>query len=386
MVNIFAKLREVEYNATMASPLPTLTLDEFIGGELATPAFVLKTAQDGYGFSQWVSPKRTRTFPYSRVYDTLVRKARITVIPFCKDEGADGDRDFIQWDTVSLMSLLNVYVIVGYYARAQKSARPKQKDRDKITKQVMDYGYVGEQLAELQNYQSSPLHWNMAQMEEHLPIAAARARDAYARIASETGVKLHNPRGMNERVWIIERDVQAFRKLSQLGAKGAQRRESLTEQPKEAVIGAKGIITMRNLLGGSYRLTVDECMTAGGKMFLIEKKHSSKKPLPSIGDIKDAFIKMALFANIASMECDKKPTPSQAAVGLTSAATRGVLHSAMDEGQVARFCADNQFKESQKQLIRAAIHEARQNNFALFCVNAAITEKEQTDILRQLVA
>lgn len=384
---ICAKLREVEYDATMAKPLPVYALAELLDGKLATrPAFVLKTARDEYGFSQWVSPKRTRTFPYARVYDTLVKKSRITLIPFCKDEGVDGDRDFIQWDTVSLMSLLNVYVIVGYYERAQKSTRPNQQGKSKITKQVQDYAYVGEQLAKLQRYQSSPLHWNKAQMKEHLPIVAARARDAYARIESQTGVRLHNPRGMEERVRIIERDVQEFEKLSRSLAGRAQHSESLTEQPKEAVVGEKAVVTIKNLLGGLYHLTADECMPAGDKLFLIEKKHSKRKPLPSISDIKDAFIKMALFANIARLKRKGKLMPSQAAVGLTSGTTRGVLHSAMDDAQIARFCAGNQFKETQKCLIKAAIGEARRNGFGLFCVNSSITEKEQSDILLQLIA
>lgn len=66
--------------------------------------------------SRWVSPKRTRSYPYARVYDTLnfVGK-RITIIPVIKDEGKDGDRDFLQWDTISLMSLLGIYVSIAYY-------------------------------------------------------------------------------------------------------------------------------------------------------------------------------------------------------------------------------------------------------------------------------
>jgi hypothetical protein len=28
-------------------------------------------------------------------------------------KGKDGDRDFLQWDTISLMSLLGIYVIIA---------------------------------------------------------------------------------------------------------------------------------------------------------------------------------------------------------------------------------------------------------------------------------
>ncbi len=62
------------------------------------------------------------------MFNTLNVSKKITVIPIVKDEGASGDRDFIQWDTVSLMSLLDVFVIFAYYDKADK------KDR-KITNQ-----------------------------------------------------------------------------------------------------------------------------------------------------------------------------------------------------------------------------------------------------------
>jgi hypothetical protein len=54
------------------------------------------------------------------VFNTLNVSKKITVIPIVKDEGASGDRDFIQWDTVSLMSLLDVFVIFAYYDKAEK--------------------------------------------------------------------------------------------------------------------------------------------------------------------------------------------------------------------------------------------------------------------------
>ncbi len=39
--------------------------------------------------SKWVSPKRTRSYPYARVYDTFDSEANkvVTIIPLIKDEG-----------------------------------------------------------------------------------------------------------------------------------------------------------------------------------------------------------------------------------------------------------------------------------------------------------
>lgn len=82
-----------------------------------------------------VSSKRTRSYPYARVYDRLAFQGKkVTIIPIFKDEGLDGDRDFLQWDTVSLMSLLGVYVIIGYYV----SATPNPNYKNKITNQRFD--------------------------------------------------------------------------------------------------------------------------------------------------------------------------------------------------------------------------------------------------------
>ena len=97
--------------------LPSVSLVDFGGKSIA--------------LSKWVSPKRTRSYPYSRVYDTFDCGASkvATIIPLIKDEGANGDMDYLQWDSISLMSLLNVYVVLGFY----DSAEAHKKRAGKIT-------------------------------------------------------------------------------------------------------------------------------------------------------------------------------------------------------------------------------------------------------------
>ncbi len=114
-----------------------------------------------------MSPKRTRSYHYVRVYDTLNFQVKfsgqkVTIIPAFKDEGKERDRDFIQWDTVSLMSLLGVYVIITYYKSAEKSL----SYRHKITNQRFDYEYIKEELNNILFYHSDALHWNLAQIEK----------------------------------------------------------------------------------------------------------------------------------------------------------------------------------------------------------------------------
>ncbi|MCW3136085.1 MAG: hypothetical protein N2V77_03985 [Canidatus Methanoxibalbensis ujae] len=127
--------------------------------------FILRVNKDNEFAVSWggVSPKRTRSYPYARVYDTLgFSGKKVTIIPIIKDEGKDGDRDFLQWDTISLMSLLGVYVIVGYYIQADRNPGYKNK----ITNQRFDTEYIKEEIQRLLSYQSDALHWNLEQIDE----------------------------------------------------------------------------------------------------------------------------------------------------------------------------------------------------------------------------
>ena len=121
-MDIFAKIENVEYEPLLCRELPVISLSEFEKGKAFTNAsFVVDLKEGKIAVSHWVSAKRTRSYPFARVYDTMNYKTRITIIPLVKDEGKDGDRDYLQWDTVSLMSLLGVYVIIAYYTKARKS-------------------------------------------------------------------------------------------------------------------------------------------------------------------------------------------------------------------------------------------------------------------------
>lgn len=381
-IELFATLKEINYSVKITSKLPTHSLSDLTNNALVSkPNCILKTDKDSYAFSQWVSPKRTRSFPYARVYDTLRTKNRITLIPFCKDEGFDGDRDFIQWDTVSLMSLLNVHVIVGYYIAAQKNNRPKQMYKHKITGQLYDYLYVTQQINEIENYQSSALHWNLSQMEK-LYNTAKLTFNHYQNIALETGVKLHSEKGIRNRIKTIKNSIDEFKNLSRLLAKKAQWRESLTTQPKERVIGKKISISMKNLLGGYYFMTADEGMLINNKFYLVEKKHSVGEILPSYNDIKDSLIKMALFTNINKLTLNGQVLPHRPVVGLTSPKIVGYLHSKMSDRDITKFIITNNLNLKEKQKLLSVVLEARSNKFGLFIINSNKMQNQEEILSR----
>jgi hypothetical protein len=96
------------------------------------------------GFSKWVSPKRTRSYPFARIYNTYHLPKKVTIIPVIKDEGIAGDLDRINFITFSWMNLMNVYIVLAWYDEAEINRR--RPDKTKITKQRFDADYVQERL------------------------------------------------------------------------------------------------------------------------------------------------------------------------------------------------------------------------------------------------
>jgi len=264
---------------------------------------LLNINEQAIAISKWVSPKRTRSYPGARVYNTLGYSGKkITIIPFVKDEGADGDRDFIQWDTISLMSLLGVYVIVAFYSKAGKSDNYKNK----ITNQIFDSEFIIKELDKLLSYQSDALHWNIEQID-NITIPANMAKHSYCRIQNELNVKMHSLSGIEDRIAIILQGKDEFMNTSRNSAKKAQIRETHTIQPKEEVAdGIKAQINITNYLGGTYYLTCDEAKINNDEIHIIEAKHTKNGEIPSLDDIKEGFIKMILFSNLKEVTVDNK--------------------------------------------------------------------------------
>jgi hypothetical protein len=272
--------------------------------------------------SSWVSPKRTRSYPYARVYDTLSFKdKKVTIIPFVKDEGENGDRDFVQWDTISFMSLLGIYVILGYYV----TAIPNKRRTCKITCQRHEPRYLMQRFKELFETRLSPQLWNLNEVQNKLLYVAQESLKSYEKISRETAIRMHNSQGIFNRVKQIKENVAIYRDMSRVLAKKAQERESITVQPKENVtLARKGVLVLKDSHDGNYFWTTDEIVEVGSKVFLIEKKDSQYNNLPSINDVKDGFLKLIVYSNIVNMKNDigENVTPIPC-LGLTSRVASG---------------------------------------------------------------
>jgi hypothetical protein len=371
MAQLSGKIKSINYKK---ASVQNLSLCENLDVNIWGPRCCVNYENCTYAVSKWVSPKRTRSYPYSRVYDTLSTCGGkvITIIPIIKDEGLGGDMDYLQWDTISLMSLLNVYVIIAYYNEADKNDRKGRKP-NKITNQRLDSNYVISKINELNFYHSSALHWNLKQLErENLEFLLNKAIDGYKNISNKLAVEMHDVSNIQKFKNKILEERNSFMKLSRNKAKQAQNRESLTIQPKEALSsGEKMTIEIENYLGGNYYLTVDDVIIKD-KYYLMESKHTNSGLLPALDDIKDGLLKMFIFSNIDELKTKEGSVNFKPVLRLTSEKLQGKIEENSSEKSLSSFFICNNFNESQKTLIKTLIKEANMNNFGILVEKSSI--------------
>jgi hypothetical protein len=332
-------------------------------------AFILSNGKNKIAVSRWISPKRTRSYPYERVYDTLAFTAgkKVTIIPVLKDEGLGGERDFLQWDTISLLSLLDVHVVLAYYNDATKNA----KRADQITGQKLDNEYVATKLKEVFEFKGTAREWNEKEAKE-LKSVFEKAKFAYREISKRTKTYLHDETALDEIIKYAE-TPQKFVEFSRLKAQKAQRREAQTKQPKEALASdTKENITITNALFGKYFFTVDETRREPQTVYLIEAKHSERSRLTNESDIKDALIKMMIYTNLRNVRVAGKPRDFWVVLKLTSSKINGSINSTAKDEELSKYCSDNLIDSARKEFLRKLFIEARENKFTV------IIEKAET--------
>ncbi|OUD13104.1 hypothetical protein [Thioflexithrix psekupsensis] len=231
-MEINSKITGLKYRICLSEKLKTIESNNF-DINTCPSSCIYSDNRLNFAISKWVSPKRTRSYPYERVYNTLGNGKKITVIPVVKDEGFDGDRDFIQWDTVSMMSLLDVYVILAFYNKAEKN----ENYDNKITNQQFNNQYILNKIQEISAYHSSALHWNLQELKDNFSDIINKVKNSYRKISEQTKVKMHSEKGIDDFAVKISEGVEEFTKFSRQKAKDAQSREVVTIQPKE-VLGA----------------------------------------------------------------------------------------------------------------------------------------------------
>jgi hypothetical protein len=366
-IKIKAKIDDVRYQSLIKPLIKTINLEKFDLNN-APSICIVRDGTNEIAISKWVSPKRTRSYPFARVYDTISRNQRATVIPVVKDEGLDGDRDFLQWDTICLMSLLQVSVIIGYYQTASKNP----SYLNKVTNQKFDTDWVNAHIQRLlSSYQSDALHWNFRQLREELPKVIHHQIEAYEQISKITKVIFYNSSSLSNFAEVINRDLDEFMRNSRIRSEQAQSREIATIHVHERVeTSSKSPITVTNIVGDQYFLTVDEVAIAPDSniIYLVEGKHTGSAILPAKADIKDGLLKMILYTNLKKLEIEYideqiKSLLPQPVLRLTSPHIKLNINSSQSEN-LETWCSTHNIKaKNTKIFLKQLFNEAQVNKF-----------------------
>ncbi|BAU15609.1 hypothetical protein LEP3755_61680 [Leptolyngbya sp. NIES-3755] len=356
-------IRGVKYRACLTENLTKVPFAEFDVNRCN--AYGIIQADDmELAYSKWVSPKRSRSYPFARIYNTYNAAKVITIVPVIKDEGRDGDLDKLQYSTISWMNLLNTYIVLGYYKDAIKSQKKGQSDRNKLTGQSFDREFINAQIQEVIEYRQSALHWNKNLFEERFTQIFRYALDAYSVISDRTDVQIHSHAGMEKYLQAITQDFEEFKNLSLKGSEGASRREALTTHALEYLVdGTKATFCIQNYLGGTYYLTPDEILHTERGYVIQESKNSTKKSLSELADIQDGLFKLILYSNIDTLQLNGNRVEFSARLKLTGKNIReGILLPCTSE-EVEEFLRNNAgiFKRKEQDIVRKLLTETQRN-------------------------
>ena len=366
---ISADIEKISYKLFVNDNLKTSKLENFDINK-STGAFLLSNGAEEIAVSRWLSPKRTRSYPYERVYDTLAFAGKkVAIIPVVKDEGLGGVRDFLQWDTISLLSLLDVRVVLAYYDSAEKNT----KRADQITSQKLDNTYISARLTEVFNFKGTAREWNEREAKQ-LKSVFEKAKLAYAEVSKQTKTYLHDATALDELIKFAE-TPQSFIEFSRQKARDAQDREFNTLQPKEALsTDTKGKVTITNALFGKYFFTVDETRIESQTVYLIEAKHSQRAKMPSKNDIKDGLIKMMLYTNLQNVKVGAKAVGFKVQIRLTSNQLNGSINSDAKDEDLNKFCTANLINLSDQNFLQKLFSEAQENKFTIILEHAEVAK------------
>ena len=327
--------------------------------------------------AKWVSPKRTRSYPFSRLYRIYhFGFKRVAIIPIIKDEGIGEGRnksnnDRINFTTLSWMNLMNIYVVLCWYDDAEKMSPTR------ITSQVLNEAHVRHQLDRIAAYQFDAHHWNKNHFrDEFVPVLNA-AVTSYQRISNDLGVSMHDFNDhLKFRDRVVDLDVPTNDKLSLERfeqhtvprSRAAAKRETTTVHQDEDLDenSAKAVFNIRNNLGGVYPITTDEVfINEEAKTVVIrESKNSTRDGLPSEDDIYDGLFKLLLFKHVQSLSKDGVEYTIDPQLRLTGI-LNGPIQLPEQSDRIDPFISGNVFTKGEIKLLRRVLAEAESNKISV---------------------
>lgn len=362
-VKLTGFIKGVKYRAFLTKKLNKISLNDFDVNH-SNSYGIIQTEDAEVGYSKWVSPKRTRSYPFARIYNTYNSSKILTIVPVIKDEGKDGDLDKIQYSTISWMNLLNIYIVLGYYKYAKKNRNPKQRNKNKLSSQEFDNDFIKSQIQEILDYKQSALHWNKNLIEERFSDIFRIALDAYQSISEETGVAIHSQDYMEQYLQSIIENFQYFKNISLKGSQRASSREARTSHKLEYLVdGKKPTLCIKNYLGGEYYLTADEMVMKKRYYIIQESKNSTRKALPGLNDIQDGLFKLILYSNIDSLQINGEIVSFTARLKLTGNGIKERIIMPCSNEELENFISLNSaLKKGDKVLLRSLLLEVQMNS------------------------
>ena len=199
--------------------------------------------------SVWTTPKRTKTYPLSRVYNTLSHDGiRITIIPALTDYGENGERGKIQPNTTYWMTALGVYVILGVFVEAEAgevgalaaNANPGAVNREgspKFVRQKFDLEPIQEQIETILRDNPDVDTWNQGQVES-IPGLLLQGIENYERLSNELYVPINSFDRLRNQVEVWSDDEERFLRDHEQNSIIAQNSETRSNHVLERDVAA----------------------------------------------------------------------------------------------------------------------------------------------------
>lgn len=294
-------IKEIEYKSYLNQPLKEISWHGFNIND--APSYgLINVNRENIAYSKWVSPKRSRGYPLGRVYNTYGYEKVLTIIPIIKDEGKHGSRDMIQYSTISWMSLLNIYVIIGYYESAEISKIAKTKRKQKVTNQKFNNEFIVSQIKTLSQFSQTAKEWNDNFLKDNLCYLFTKSLESYRQISLNTGIIFHSEQGINNKLKQLNKNLDTFKSKSLSSSKIASKKEIKTTHRLEFLEkGSKATCELIDYLGGIYYLTFDEVYWEENKLVIQESKNTLNHCLPQLAEIQQTLFKFILYSNIENI-------------------------------------------------------------------------------------
>lgn len=372
---IFAEIEGIEYDIKMPEELMEFSFLDFDINEIQTQC-LLKEKKFNLAISKWASPQPTRNDAFESVYNTLSFAKKIAIIPVIKDEGEKRYRDFLQWDTISLISLFEVYVIFAYHHKAEK--HPKFSDR--ILNLQIDNNYILQKIRKLRNYHSSALHWNLKEIKESVPVLIDKAINFYSELTNKYNIKFHNELGLERFQKQFENDINTFYETMREDPIKLHFKENQTVKTRKNQITETNVkINIKNYLGGIYQFKVSEVEIKNNFLYLIESTYSKIKKIPSLSDIKAALLKIMVYCNLSKVKIDNKLFVVIPVLKIHSTLIKGEYRTGDSEKQKSSFMAQNKFHIFHTYLINWLIMESDANKFEILIQGKRLKDNQIFD-------